>query len=89
MIEVELPRAVFAAELLKIGPWKTRDSLKAAIRRGHLIEGVHFDRLCGSSHRRIFYLERIFPALYSPRRETHGKAEETAERLRRVLGGQS
>jgi hypothetical protein len=78
---------VFARDLLKLGPWSTLAGIKGAMRRGLLVEGVHYDRLNGKP---VFYPERICPALFRATEvRTHGKAQETAERLRRVLAGES
>jgi hypothetical protein len=77
-------KAVFARELLRIGPWTTTAALKQAHRRGVLEEGRHWDWL-GSQ--RVYYPERIFPGLNTEQGENDGttKATRTAERLRRVL----
>jgi hypothetical protein len=81
-------RVVFARELLLIGPWRTRDALKKAHRRGVLREGEHWDWVGGV---RAYYLDRLFPGLAEraigrgDEGEGHDDAEATARRLRRVL----
>src|SRR5262249_34014526 len=82
-------RAVFARELLTIGPSSTRSALKRAHQRGVLVEHVHWDWL-GSV--RVYYVEPILPGLTNRPPAAHGgalddTAEATAERLRRVLAG--
>jgi hypothetical protein len=79
-------KAVFARELLRMGPWTTAAALKQAHRRGVLQEGRHWDWL-GSQ--RVYYPERIFPGLNDENGEDDGSKTTTAatvaQRLRRVL----
>jgi hypothetical protein len=81
-------RAVFARELLGIGPWANREALKRAHQRGVLVEHLHWDWLGGV---RVYYVERILPGLTNAPPAAQGgaddTAEATAERLRRVLAG--
>ena len=80
-------RAVFARELLRIGPWTSAGALKRAHQRGVLLEGIHWVWLGGV---RVYYVDRILPQLNDPP-QSGGEGEEgdaakaTEERLRRVL----
>jgi hypothetical protein len=50
---IDLPRrAVFARELLELGPWRTPAELRRAHQRGVLLEHEHWDWLGGL---RIYY----------------------------------
>jgi hypothetical protein len=83
-------RAVFARELLALGPWTSATALKRAHQRGVLQQGIHWDWLGGV---RVYYVERILPGLVTSRDDQRDAAEgdqtdaaeTTAERLRRVL----
>lgn len=81
-------RAVFARELLRIGPWASAAALKRAVQRGVLVEGVHWVWLGGV---RVYYVDRILPGLNDPPGPPAGEedhrdgAKATEERLRRVL----
>jgi hypothetical protein len=79
-------QAVFARELLRIGPWTTPGALKRAHQRGVLVEGRHWDWLGGM---RVYYVERILPGLTKPDEVIRDEAQEAAERLQRVLLEQS
>src|SRR5439155_4780654 len=78
--------AVFARELLAIGPWRTVDALKGAHRRGVLREGEHWDWVGGA---RAYYVERMFPGFtgraIGPSGKEDDHAQATARRLHGVL----
>jgi hypothetical protein len=78
-------KAVFARELVALGPWRTAAALKRAHRRGVLVQGIHWDWLGGQ---RVYYPDKIFPGLtQSNGKDGNGEtaAQAIEERLLRVL----
>jgi hypothetical protein len=73
-------QAVFARELLRIGPWTTAAALKRAHQRGVLVEGRHWNWLGGV---RVYYPDRLFPGLRQGGDDGQ-TPEALTEHLRRV-----